>query len=142
MCLARSDLQCSDHIGTLGQGKIKIFFSNWCALPRVLSHSLGNLNQSYPKRTLMKIEHVSSIYADETMSVSALVFTIHVSSSTYVPIVHALLAFVTTPETQKKKAPHKRRMRIETYQEGFLKTIKFPSWHSGAARRHGRTTPE
>ena len=95
-----------------------------------------------PKRTLMKTEHVSSIYADETASVSELVFTVHVSSSIDAPTLCALLAFVTTPETQKKKAPHKRRMRIETYQEGFLKTIKFPSWHSGAARRHGRTTPE
>ena len=58
-----------------------------------------------PKRTLMKIEHVSSIYADETASVSALVFTVHVSSSTNAPLVRALLAFVTTPEMQKKKAP-------------------------------------
>ena len=28
----------------------KEFFSNRCALPRVLSHSLGNLNQSYRGR--------------------------------------------------------------------------------------------
>ena len=57
-----------------------------------------------PKRTLMKTEHVSSIYTDETVSVSVLVFTVHVSSSTDVPTHCALLAFVTTPETQKKKA--------------------------------------
>ena len=57
------------------------------------------------KRTLMKIEHVSTIYANEIVSVLALVFTIHVSSSTNAPTVCALLAFVTTPETQKKKAP-------------------------------------
>ena len=52
-----------------------------------------------PKRTSMKIEHVSSIYADETTSVLALVFTVHVSSSTDAPIVRALLAFVTALET-------------------------------------------
>ena len=52
-----------------------------------------------PKHTLMKTEHVSSIYADETASVSALVFTVHVSSSTNAPTLCALLAFVTTPET-------------------------------------------
>ena len=57
-----------------------------------------------PKRTLMKIEHVSSIYADEMASVSALVFTVHVSSSTDAPTLCALLVFVITPETQKKKA--------------------------------------
>ena len=57
-----------------------------------------------PKRTLMKIEHVSSIYADEMVSVLALVFTIHVSSSTDAPTLCALLVFVTTPKTQKKKA--------------------------------------
>jgi len=52
-----------------------------------------------PKRTLMKTEHVSSIYADEMASVSALVFTVHVSSSTDAPSVRAILAFVTIPET-------------------------------------------
>ena len=51
----------------------------------------------------MKIDHVSSIYTDETASVLALV--LHVSSSTDAPTVCALLAFVTTPETQEKKAP-------------------------------------
>ena len=65
-----------------------------------------------PKRTLMKIEHIS-IYANEMALVSALVFTVHVSSSTDAPALCALLAFVTTPEidivkktpeTQKKKA--------------------------------------
>ena len=102
----------------------------------------------------MKTEHVSSIYADETMLVSALGFTVHVSYSTDAPTLCAFLTFVTTPkthivrktpETQKKKAnphPHERRMRTETYQQGFVKTIKFPSWHGGAARRHGRTELE
>ena len=52
-----------------------------------------------PKHTLMKTEHVSSIYADEMASVSALDFTVHVSSSTDAPIVRALLAFVTALET-------------------------------------------
>ena len=85
-----------------------------------------------PKRTLMKTEHVSSIYDDETVSVSVLFFTIHVSSSTDTPTLCALLAFVTTTETQKKKAPlpPERRTRTETYQQGFLKTVKFPSWHN------------
>jgi hypothetical protein len=55
---------------------------------------------------------------------------------------HALLAFVRTPETQKKKAPHKRRTRTEIYQQGFLKIVKFPSWHGEATRRHARTEPE
>jgi hypothetical protein len=54
---------------------------------------------------------------------------------------HALLAFVTTPEIEKE-IPHERRMRTGIYQQGFLKIVKFPSWHSGAARRHGRTKPE
>ena len=52
-----------------------------------------------PRHTLMKREHVSSIYANETVSVSMLVFTVHVSSSTDAPTLCALLVFVTTPET-------------------------------------------
>ena len=47
----------------------------------------------------MKTEHVSSIYADETVLVSALFFTVHVSSSTDAPTLCTLLAFVTTLET-------------------------------------------
>jgi hypothetical protein len=91
----------------------------------------------------MKTEHISSIYADEMASVSMLVFTVHVSSSTNAPTLCALLAFVKILETQKKEShPHKRRTRIETYQQGFLKTVKFPSWHGRAARRHGRTELE
>jgi hypothetical protein len=50
--------------------------------------------------------------------------------------------FVTTLETHKKKAPYERRMRREIYQQGFLKIVKFPSWHGKAARRHGMTEPE
>jgi hypothetical protein len=45
----------------------------------------------------------------------------------------------------EKESPHhhhERRMRIEAYQQGFLKTIKFPSWHNRATRRHGRIEPE
>ena len=64
----------------------------------------------------MKAEHVSTIYADEMTLVVALVFMVHVSSSTDAPTLCALLVFVTTPETQKKKAPHERRTRTETYQ--------------------------
>ena len=91
----------------------------------------------------MKTEHVSSIYTDETVLVSALVFIVHVSSSIDAPTLCALLAFMITPKTQKKKAtPRERRMRTKTYQQGFLKTIKFPSWPDGAARRHGSTKLE
>jgi len=86
---------------------------------------------------MMKIEHVSSIYADEMVSISALVFIVHVRSSTDAPALCALLAFVTTPKTQKKKSPHEWRTRAWTYQQGFLKILKFPSWHGRAARRHG-----
>jgi hypothetical protein len=39
--------------------------------------------------------------------------------------------FVTTLETQKKKALFERRMRTEIYQQGFLKIVKFSSWHGG-----------
>jgi hypothetical protein len=41
-----------------------------------------------------------------------------------------------------KRKPHERRTRTEIYQQGFLKIVKFPSWHDRAARRHGRTEPE
>ena len=90
----------------------------------------------------MKTEHVSSIYGDETALVLTLVFTVHVSSSIDSPTLCALLAFVTTLETQKKKALPREENENRDIPAGFVKTVKFHSWHGGATRRHGRTKPE
>ena len=76
-----------------------------------------------PKRTLMKTEHVS-IYADETMSVSALVFTVHVSSSTDAPTLCTLLAFVTTPHESHTEVD------LDTVISEFTKLLtEYPSYY-------------
>jgi hypothetical protein len=87
-CPAWSDLQCSNHHRDSRARHDKDFFPTGvlclgcCHTPSgtPTSHTVEGMfdkrcrSIDVPKHTLMKIEHVSSIYANETISVSVLVF--------------------------------------------------------------------
>ena len=112
VCPAQSNLQAQTIIGTLGQGKIKIFFQPVCfasgavALPRepqsVVPQKACSTGDAgvlmFPSVHWWK-QSMSPPLTPMRRRQSRRWFLLHVSSSTDAPTLCALLAFVTTPET-------------------------------------------